>query len=380
MDFHTAVPSECIPLDDVLTQLIVNTEVIQDHADHAPAMPTGLSTGFRDLDAITGGFCPGELIVLAGRPRMGRTTFVVNLAEHIGTRSADGPSVLLFSPNASRLRIANKMLCAGGYIDSLRLARGSLGDNEWEQIANRLRQFHKKPIFVDDSVATIDTLAERALAWSQSMRPGLLVVDMLPMLVGARTARDRAAEMSAIGRELKLLGRTLSVPVVATTSISSSVDTRRDPRPSVADLSDVGVLADIADLVLLLYREEIYAPSPLNVGVVEVIVGKHARGPTGTIRLAFAAGSGGLLDTPTDKKVLPETLSASAKPVNHGKAWSVADDAHVLALWKSADAPSASIIATVLGRAEGSIVARLVHLGLFPDREAARAADLMRAR
>jgi len=250
---------------------------------------TGLATGYRELDEMTsGGLHAGELVVIAGRPSMGKTTLSLNIAQNVAMRQ--NVPVAVFSLEVDRRQIAINLLCRVGQVPAQKLRSVSLSQREWESLAQAATSLSRLPIFVDDS-AGLNTMAIRSRARRLKNRHkiGLVVVDYLQLLeMGGERYENRQQEISAISRSLKLLARELEVPVITVSQLSRAVESRESHKPRMSDLRESGAIEQDADLILLLYREEYYQPDKEEAkGKAEVIIAKQRNGPTGSVDLAF---------------------------------------------------------------------------------------------
>ncbi len=249
---------------------------------------TGIATGFRDLDELTAGLQPSDLVVLAARPAMGKTALALNIATHAGLRQ--GRPVGIVSLEMSREQLFRRLLCAEARVDSHRLRTGRIDSEDWQRIIKVYGQLHSAPIHLDDSPAA-SILELRAKARRLKLEHGLqlLVVDYLQLLRGRGTYENRQQEISDISRCLKELAKELGVPVLALSQLSRQPEQRRgDRRPQLSDLRESGAIEQDADVVLFLYREEVYRKDDPDLkGKAELIVAKQRNGPTDTIHLHF---------------------------------------------------------------------------------------------
>jgi replicative DNA helicase len=249
---------------------------------------TGIPTGFLDLDAKTAGLQPGDLIIVAGRPSMGKTAFALNIAEHVAVDN--GLPVAIFSMEMSATQLAMRMLGSIAEVDQHKMRTGRLADEEWSKLSVAMERLHAAPIFIDETAA-LNALELRARA--RRMRRscgklGLVVVDYLQLMSAAREGENRATEISEISRSLKALAKELEVPVVALSQLSRAVEQRNDRRPMMSDLRESGAIEQDADVILFIYRDEVYHPDkPEAKGRAEVIIGKQRNGPIGKVELAF---------------------------------------------------------------------------------------------
>ena len=256
---------------------------------------TGVPTGFYDLDDMTSGLQPGELIIVAARPSMGKTTFCLNVAEHAA--AAEGQGVAIFSLEMSKENLVQNMLCSRARVDAHKLRRGFLEDEDWGRISQALGKLGEAPIFIDDTPGLSPLLLRakaRRLKKQHDIR--LIVIDYLQLMeVPSRGKGDssRQAEISYISRSIKSLARELKVPIIALSQLNRGVDAREDHRPRMSDLRESGAIEQDADVIMFLYRPEYYELDPDAraevAGLAELIIGKQRNGPTGTVNLQFLA-------------------------------------------------------------------------------------------
>jgi replicative DNA helicase len=248
---------------------------------------TGTPTGYNDLDEITSGLQPNTLVVVGARPSVGKTSFALGMAAHAAIR-AHKP-VLVFSLEMSQLEISQRILCAEARVDATRVRTGKLTDQDWTDISNALGRLAEAPIWIDDNpaVTIMEIRGKSRRLRSQTGELGMVVVDYLQLMTGRHTAENRQVEVSEISRGLKILARELQCPVVALSQLSRNLEQRQDKRPILADLRESGSIEQDADIVMFLYRDEVYNPETQDAGTAEVLVAKHRTGPTGKARLAF---------------------------------------------------------------------------------------------
>ena len=257
-----------------------------DQLSQSKDVVTGLATGFVDLDEMTSGLQKGELVIVAARPAMGKTSFCLNVAQHAAQRV--GETVGLFSLEMSRAQLALRLLCADARIDAHRLRTGKLTEKDWARLAKSYTDLSQAKIFIDDS-ATITPLEMRAKCRRLKAEHGLglIIVDYLQLVTGGGRIENRQQEMSSISRSMKGLAKELDVPVVALSQLSRAPEARPDRRPQLSDLRESGAIEQDADIVMFIYREEEHKPTDENQGIAEIIIGKQRNGPTGSRRLAF---------------------------------------------------------------------------------------------
>ncbi len=249
---------------------------------------TGLSTGFIDLDKYTAGFHPGDLVIVAGRPSMGKTSFALNIAQHVALDSKR--PVAIFSLEMSKELLVQRLLCSEAQVDAQKVRRGFTSAKDIERLTNAAGLLGEAPVFIDDTPA-ITTLDIRARARRLKVERdiSMIVIDYLQLARTSDRAENRQQEISSISRSMKALAKELKVPVVALSQLSRAVEARGgDKRPMLSDLRESGAIEQDADLVLFLYRPEFYDPGdPEKEGKAELIIGKQRNGPTGTVQLIF---------------------------------------------------------------------------------------------
>src|SRR4051812_18504279 len=252
---------------------------------------TGVPTGFTDLDEMTSGFQPSDLIIVAARPSMGKTSLVLNVAQHVGTKT--DKTVGLFSLEMSKEQLFLRMLTAEARIDAHRLRGGFLGDRDWGRLSEAVGTLGDAKIFIDDtpSIGVLEMRAKcRRLASEHGLH--LVIVDYIQLMQGRGRFENRTLELASISRAMKGLAKELNVPIVLLSQLSRAPESRSDHRPQLSDLRESGALEQDADVVVFIYREDMYAdksqPAPTDAqGVAEIIIGKQRNGPVGTVKLAF---------------------------------------------------------------------------------------------
>jgi len=257
-----------------------------DQLSQSKDVVTGLATGFVDIDEMTSGLQKGDLVIVAARPAMGKTSFCLNVAQHVALRV--GETVGLFSLEMSKEQLALRLLCADARIDAHRLRTGKLNEKDWARLAKAYSDLSQSRIFIDDS-AVISPLEMRAKCrrLKAEFGLGLVIVDYLQLVTAAGRVENRQQEMSAISRSMKGLAKELTCPVIALSQLSRAPEARTDRRPQLSDLRESGALEQDADVVMFIYREEEYKPTDENRGIAEIIIGKQRNGPTGSRKLAF---------------------------------------------------------------------------------------------
>jgi replicative DNA helicase len=248
---------------------------------------TGVSTGFVDLDRLTAGFQPSDLIIIAGRPSMGKTSFAMNIAEHCAIE--DGTGVAIFSLEMSKEQLVMRMLCSQAQIDLNKVRTGFLAAGDFPKLATAAGRIEDAPIYIDDTPAlsSLELRAKaRRLKRDKQANLGLIVVDYLQLMRGASESREQ--EISEISRSLKALAKELNVPVIALSQLNRQVEQRTPPKPRMSDLRESGAIEQDADVIAFIYREEVYNPESVeDQGKAEIIIAKQRNGPTGEVLLAF---------------------------------------------------------------------------------------------
>ena len=248
---------------------------------------TGVGSGFKDLDAKTSGFQKGDMVLIAARPSMGKTTFALNIAEYAALR--EGRSVVIFSLEMSKEQLAYKLLCSEANVDMLKLRTGALEDRDWENIARATGPLSKAKIYIDDT-AGVTVMEMRSKCRRLKMEYGidLILIDYLQLMSGSSTSSDnRQQEVSEISRSIKALAKEMECPVIALSQLSRAPEQRADHRPMLSDLRESGSIEQDADLVMFLYRDEYYNKETEDKNVAECIVAKQRNGPVGTVKMAF---------------------------------------------------------------------------------------------
>ena len=274
-----------VHINPLLTQVVDRIQELHDRDN--PSDITGVPTGFTDLDSKTSGLQPGDLIIVAGRPSMGKTAFALNIAEYVAVDV--GLPVAVFSMEMGGTQLAMRMLASIGRLDSHRVRTGRLTDDEWSRLTYALGKLHEAPMHIDETGGMNPTdLRGRARRLKRQVgKLGLIVIDYIQLMGTTRQGENRATEVSEISRSLKALARELEVPIIALSQLSRKVEERTDKRPMMSDLRESGAIEQDADVILMMYREEYYKPDTPDKGMAEVIIGKQRNGPTGTVNLTF---------------------------------------------------------------------------------------------
>jgi replicative DNA helicase len=295
---QTRSSEEFSPISDLISESFSELEKIISEGRRS----AGVETGFRRLDDLITGLQPANLVILAARPSMGKTAFALNLARNVAVEQNKG--VAVFSLEMSKMEMVQRILCSEARVDSHRLRHGELQAAEWTKLAQACTPLYKAPIFIDDSASItlmeIRAKARRLKAKEKSL--GLVIVDYLQLMVGDAGVENRQQEISRISRGLKILARDLQVPVLALSQLSRQVEQRAGNRPVLSDLRESGAIEQDADVVMFIYRDEVYNKESQDKGIAEIIVGKQRNGPIGDCKLAFIQSYTRFADLPGDAR------------------------------------------------------------------------------
>lgn len=252
---------------------------------------TGIPTGFTDLDRMTSGLQAGDLVIVAGRPSMGKTAFAMNIAEHVAIEQ--GLPVAVFSMEMGAVQLAMRMLGSVGMLDQHRMRTGKLLADDWPRVTHAVQRMQNAQLFIDETPGlTVVELRARARRLArQCGRLDLIVIDYLQLMSASGAGENRATEISEISRSLKSLAKELACPVVALSQLNRSLEQRPNKRPIMSDLRESGAIEQDADLITFIYRDEVYNPDSPDKGTAEIIIGKQRNGPIGTVRLTFQGSS-----------------------------------------------------------------------------------------
>jgi replicative DNA helicase len=272
-------------IQPLLTQVVERIDELYNREN--PNDITGVPTGFVDLDRMTSGLQPGDLIIVAGRPSMGKTAFSVNIGEHVSTDS--GLPVAIFSMEMGGSQLAMRMLGSVGRLDQHRLRTGRLNDEDWPRLTHAIQKMNDAQIFIDETPAlsSIELRARSRRLARQCGKLGLIIVDYLQLMSANSPGENRATEISEISRNLKGLAKELNCPVIALSQLNRSLEQRPNKRPVMSDLRESGAIEQDADLILFIYRDEVYNPDSPEKGMAEIIIGKQRNGPIGSVRMTF---------------------------------------------------------------------------------------------
>jgi len=271
-----------IPIKEILQDSFEKIEDLY----HREEYITGVPSGFTEFDDITTGFQPSELIIIAGRPGMGKTAFCMNIAQNAAI--SKNTSVAIFSLEMSKSQLVQRMLCSEARVDAHKLRKGGLAESDWPTLSMAAGRLSSAPIFIDDSAgATSLEIKAKARRLKAQHNLGLIIIDYLQLMQNSSRAENRQQEISEISRSLKALARELNVPVIAASQLSRAVEQRNERRPLLSDLRESGAIEQDADLVVFIYREEYYKPKTEKKGIAEIIISKQRNGPTGKVDLTF---------------------------------------------------------------------------------------------
>ncbi len=268
-------------IGDVLQRTIDRIERLRERDGRI----TGLGTDFYDLDDMTGGLQPGELIIVAARPSMGKTTFTLNLTERV---AGTGNGIAFFSLEMSAQQVVQNMLCCRAQIDGQAMRKGRITDLQYKRMVEEADRLYQQPIFIDDTPGlTITQLRAKCRRLKQKHNIQMIAIDYLQLMSGGARVESRQQEISAISRGLKGIARELEVPVIALSQLNRDVENRDDHRPRMSDLRESGAIEQDADVIMLLHRDEYYKPTEANAGLAQIIIAKQRNGPTGEVTLRF---------------------------------------------------------------------------------------------
>ncbi|MBC3935083.1 replicative DNA helicase [Undibacterium rugosum] len=248
---------------------------------------TGVPTGFVDLDKMTSGLQPGDLVIVAGRPSMGKTAFSLNIGENVAIDS--GLPVAVFSMEMGGAQLAMRMLGSVGRLDQSRLRIGKLSDEDWPKLTHAIQKMNEAQLYIDETPAlsSIELRARSRRLARQCGKLGLIIVDYLQLMSANVAGENRATEISEISRNLKGLAKELNCPVIALSQLNRSLEQRPNKRPVMSDLRESGAIEQDADVIMFIYRDQVYNPDSPDKGTAEIIIGKQRNGPIGSVRLTF---------------------------------------------------------------------------------------------
>lgn len=274
------------PLQPLLVQVVNRIDEL--YSRDNPSDVTGVPTGFADLDSKTSGLQPGDLIIVAGRPSMGKTAFSLNIAENVALDSS--LPVAVFSMEMGAAQLVMRMLGSIGRLDQHKLRTGKIAEDDWHKLTSALGRLNEAPVFIDETpgLTAMEVRARaRRLARQNDGKLGLIVIDYLQLMSGNGLGENRATEISEISRSLKSLAKELHVPLIALSQLNRSLEQRPNKRPVMSDLRESGAIEQDADVILFIYRDEVYNPDSPDKGSAEIIIGKQRNGPIGMVRMTF---------------------------------------------------------------------------------------------
>lgn len=271
-----------VSLKDVLMQAFERIEFLHQNKGGI----TGIPSGFLDLDKLTSGFQPSDLIIVAARPSMGKTAFCLNIAQFASVKKK--LPVAVFSLEMAREQLVTRIMCAEAMVNQQRVRTGQLTDTDWQQLTRAAGPLSQAPLYIDDSPGlTVVEMRAKCRRLKSEGGLGLVIIDYLQLMQGSRKTENRQQEISEISRSLKALAREVEVPVIALSQLSRAVEQRQEKKPMMSDLRESGSLEQDADLVMFIYRDEYYNPDTEKKGVSEIIIAKQRNGPVGTVELGF---------------------------------------------------------------------------------------------
>ncbi len=272
-----------VPLREIVKSSFETIEMLYEKKERV----TGVATGFVDVDEMTSGLQPSDLIIVAGRPSMGKTAFCLGIAQYAAIEKKK--TVAVFSLEMSKEQLGTRMLCSEARVDANKLRSGFLGKSDWPRLTTAAGRLSDSSLWIDDTPAlSVLEMKAKARRLKAEQGLGLIIVDYLQLMRGRGSSDSREQEISEISRSLKALAKELKVPVVALSQLNRAVESRQDKRPQLADLRESGSIEQDADVVMFIYREEVYRRDDESVkGIAEIIIGKQRNGPVGNVKLAF---------------------------------------------------------------------------------------------
>ncbi|MEE8815543.1 MAG: replicative DNA helicase [Lachnospiraceae bacterium] len=273
-----------------IRQVVLNTMDKIYKASQVDGTITGIATGFADLDLKTAGLQPSDLVLIAARPSMGKTAFVLNIADNVAIRPKEPKNVAIFSLEMSKEQLMNRLLAMESHVDSQKIRTGTLDEGEWSNLIESATKIGDSGLIIDDTPGiTVPQLRAKCQKYMEEVGLDMVIIDYLQLMNAAhsRASDSRQNEISEISRSLKALARELKVPVVALSQLSRAVEARPDKRPMLSDLRESGAIEQDADVVMFIYRDDYYHPDSEDKGVAEIIISKQRNGPLGTVRLKW---------------------------------------------------------------------------------------------
>ncbi len=273
---------DIVPIKDVIMETY---EILVNNSQNRGKI-NGLSTGFRELNFRTGGFHGGELILIAGRPGMGKSSFAVNIAEYVAF--SENKTVAVFNLEMPKTQIVNRILSSQASVDSHKIKMGEIDADDWLAIGRVINRLYNSPMYIDDTATiTVSEIRAKCRRLKQTKNLDLVVIDYLQLMQSGKRTENRQQEISEISRSLKILAKELDVPVIALSQLSRASESRTDKRPMLSDLRESGAIEQDADLVMFLYRDEYYNKESEKKGIAECIIAKNRSGETGSFELAW---------------------------------------------------------------------------------------------
>lgn len=273
---------EFVSIKDIVIKSLESIE----SAAKSKGSVTGIPTGFYDLDYKTAGLQPSDLILVAARPSMGKTAFVLNIAEYVAVKS--GVTTAIFSLEMSKDQLVKRIISMNSKVDSQAIRSGELKDEDWVKLVESARMIGNSGLIIDDTPGiSISELRSKCRKFKLENNLGLVIIDYLQLMSGSKKSESRQQEISDISRGLKALAREINAPVIALSQLSRAVEQRPDKRPMLSDLRESGAIEQDADVVMFIYRDDYYNRDSEEAGVSEIIIGKQRNGPTGTVKLAW---------------------------------------------------------------------------------------------
>ncbi|HVL74434.1 MAG TPA: replicative DNA helicase [Noviherbaspirillum sp.] len=274
-----------LAIQPLLTQVVERIDELYNRDNQNDI--TGVPTGFIDLDRMTSGLQPGDLVIVAGRPSMGKTAFSLNIGENVAIDS--GLPVAVFSMEMGGAQLAMRMLGSVGRLDQSRLRIGKLNDEDWPRLTHAIQKMNEAQLYIDETpgLSPVELRARARRLARQCGKLGLIIVDYLQLMSGNGSGENRATEISEISRSLKGLAKELGCPLIALSQLNRSLEQRPNKRPVMSDLRESGAIEQDADVILFIYRDQVYNPDSPDKGTAEIIIGKQRNGPIGTVRLTF---------------------------------------------------------------------------------------------
>ena len=273
-----------VSIDKIVLQSLESIEA----ASKSKGSVTGVATGFYDLDYRTAGLQPSDLILVAARPSMGKTAFVLNIAEYVAVKSH--VTTAIFSLEMSKDQLVKRMLAMNSRVDSQAIRSGELKDEDWGKLVESVKVIGNSKLIIDDTPGiSIAELRSKCRKYKLEHDLGLVIIDYLQLMTGNRKSESRQQEVSDISRSLKALAREINAPIIALSQLSRAVEQRPDKRPMLSDLRESGAIEQDADVVMFIYRDDYYNHDTEEPGVAEIIIGKQRNGPTGTVKLGWQA-------------------------------------------------------------------------------------------